>query len=329
VAFAALAGVSFGVAALVRPTNLVLIVPALVAMPIAARTCGAFAAGALPCAIVLAIYQRWAYGHALESGYGDLSSTFTLGVIGRSLAHYARWLPRLASWLVVVAPVALWSARFAQWRLIVAAWVLVIFGVYAAYPVTSEAWWTIRFALPAFPPLIIASMAGLREIASRIPNARLEPVEGRAISRAPAQARRSQVIIAIASAVVIALVGLAMLSSPQFEEHRRMKDGERIYQDALTVMAADPSLSSAVLMVQMTGAANYHAPDLRFIRYDEVSPAAWTALRRWQSTTDTPIGAALFPFEREEIFGRGVQRFPCNWQSRGAYLYVTFWVCPP
>jgi hypothetical protein len=324
-AFAALAGASVGIATLVRPTNALLIVPAMLAMTIDGRDSGAsesagrrhaaFAAGALPFAIGLGAYQRWAYGHALESGYGDLSSTFAIAVVGRTLLHYVRWLPAVASWLVLAAPVAWFSSRepLARWRIVLAAWLLVVFGIYAAYPVTSEAWWTLRFVLPAMPPLVILSLAGVREI----------------VSAATVRLRSSSAIAAATSLAIVAAAVALELRSPEFDAHRRMKDGERVYRDALAVMTTDAALESAVLMVQMTGAANYYDPDLRFIRYDEVSPDGWAALRRWQASSGTPIGAALFPFERDEIFAPGKPRFPCNWQSRGAYLYVTFWVCPP
>ncbi len=304
---AVLAGVSVGIAMLVRPTNLLLMLPIAVALPFAIRSYAAFATGALPFALFVTIYQTWAYGHPLESGYGDVSVAFSLTHVSRTAAHYLIWLPRLASWLLLCAPAALWAWRGERrrWTWIATAWIAVVFGVYSAYPVTSEAWWTLRFVLPAFPPLIIAAVTGVRELS------------------------RTRLVAGALAVCAVAICTLLLVRSPQFDAYRSMKDGEHAYGEALRVMAMDPSLSSTVLMVQMTGAANYYAPQMRFVRFDELSPAMWEALRRWQSISRQSIGAALFPFERDQLFGDRDPRFPCEWQPRGSYVHITFWQCPP
>lgn len=123
--------------------------------------------------------------------------------------------------------------------------------------------------------------------------------------------------------------GAALVRSPQFEVYRTVKTGEGVYRDALKLRALERPSSVPVLMVQMTGAANYYVPGLRFLRYDALSPGAWQALRTWQATANVAIDAALFPFERDELFGDARTPLPCRWQSRGYYRHVTFWECPP
>jgi hypothetical protein len=313
--YAVLTGVCLGTATLVRPTCVLLLAPALVALPAASTAYARFAAGAVPFAIVLVVYQRWAYGHAFESGYGALSVAFSTTWIAPTLRHYAQWLPRLASWLVLFAPGAVWAWRggLAPWRAIAVVWIVAIFGVYAAYPVTSETWWALRFVLPAFPILIVASIAGLREGLG-------------AVARS-AKAAVPHGVWHAAGAAAVAAAAIALVRTPQFGAFAEMKDGERVYQDALKVLAIDSRPSTPVLMVQMTGAAAYYAPDLRFLRFDEIAPAHWAALRRWQSAAGVPIAAALFPFERDQVIGN--PRFACIWQSRGSYRHVTFWSCAP
>ena len=313
-AYAVLAGASLGIATLVRPTNVLLLLPAVAALPRAIRRYGGLVAGALPFAGFLIFYQSWTYGHPFASGYGDLSSTFSMAQIGPSLAHYIRWLPRLASWLIVLAPVAVWAWRgeLVRWRLVTGAWAAVVLGIYAAYPVTSEAWWALRFVLPAFPPLIIASLAGLQELARVLAR------------RVPAR----DMTIDVAAFAAAALAVLLLVRAPEFGAFRSVKGSEAVYRNALQILSVSEPSPAAVLMVQMSGAANYYAPHLRFVRYDELSGSAWQAIRRWQADTHAVVGAALLPFEWEQVL-RGDVLLPCAWTPRGRYRDVTFWACLP
>jgi hypothetical protein len=238
-------------------------------------------------------------------------------MVPQSLRHYLAWCPQLASWLVVFLPAAAWAWRgaLARWRLVAAAWILATLGTYAFYVLTSEAWWYMRFVLPGFPILIVGGLAGLRAIAQglarRIPNPRAERALGAAVF-----------------AVVLLSAG-ALFRSPLFDAHRSLKAQERVYRDALSMIAIGGEPRQPVLMSQMSGAANYYRPDLRFLRFDVLTPQAWEAIRRWQRQQRQPIGAALFEFERDRVVGGAVPALPCTWQPRGHYLNVTFWECPP
>src|SRR5262249_8655772 len=152
-----------------------------------------------------------------------LSSAFSLSYVWPTLLHYARWLPRIASWLVLLAPGAAWAWRGerAGWRTIALSWVAAVFGGYAAYPGTSQAWWTVRFVLPALPILIVASIAGLREAC-------------RALARRLPQPHAVWHAI---GAAVVALAAVALVRTPEFGAFGDMKEGERVYQDALKVLA--------------------------------------------------------------------------------------------
>ena len=312
--FAAAAGLSLGIAALVRPTNALLIVPMAAAIPLTIRHYAAFGAGGLPVAVFVLLYQARAYGHPFASGYPAPSAALSLMNLWPSLVHYLRWLPRLASWLMVCAPAALagWIGPLQRWRTVFALWLLVLFGVYACYPVTSETWWSLRFVLPAFPPIIIASLVGLREASAAI-------------------ARRTH-LRAISIAIPIVGVGVAiaaLLGSEQFAAHRQWKNSERLYPDALKILALERPRYAATLTLQMSGAANYYAPALHVLRYDTLSTERWTAIRAWQARERVPVGAVLFGDEVDWFFDSTRLRFPCRWESRGRYRHVTFWECPP
>jgi hypothetical protein len=133
-----------------------------------------------------------------------------------------------------------------------------------------------------------------------------------------------------AAAFALVLLSVAgLIANPLFDAHRSVKAGERIYRDALTMIAIGEDSPQPMLMMQMSGAANYYRPGMRYLRYDLLSPQAWLAIREWQRRQRLAIGAALFDFERDRPLGPGGLTLPCDWQPRGHYLTVTFWDCPP
>jgi hypothetical protein len=313
------AGSALGIAVLVRPTNLVAAVAIAAAMPWTRRHLRWCAAGLLPPALFLATYQTVAYGHPLASGYGDVTTAFSWAHVGPSLRHYAQWIPVLFSPLVLAAPLAwrAWRGELAPWRRITIAWAAVFFGTYAFYYHTAETWWYLRFVLPGMPPILIAALAALqhaqRRIAARVPSRR------RALA---------SVLAGAACAAVFALAVVRHASGPPFEAYRQVRGDERIYRDALRWMAIQRADDGPVLMVQLSGAANYYAPGLRFLRYDRLTPEGWTSIRRWQRQTGRPVRAALAPFEQDELFGSEGTRFECDWRPQGTYRWVSFWECP-
>jgi hypothetical protein len=129
-----------------------------------------------------------------------------------------------------------------------------------------------------------------------------------------------------AAVVVTSLVGL--VRQPVFDAFRQVRADERVYRDVLKWMVVDGIAGAPVLMVQMTGAANYYEPGLRFLRFDRLSPEAWRALRDWQQQHGRPIHAALALVERERS-GPASTLPPCDWRPRSRYRWATFWECPP
>jgi hypothetical protein len=312
-----LAGVSLGIATLVRPMSLVLILPVLAAMTLSAGFCVRLATGGLPFAVFVLAYQAWAYGSPLRSGYDRVWSAFGWHAVLQSLSHYVTWCPRLASWLVVLVPAAAWTwqGRYSRWRLVGAAWIVATFGTYAFYALTSETWWYMRYVLPGFPVLIIAGLAGLRAVALAAASWIGRPWAGRTIGLA-------------AFAVLLLSAGL-LARDPLSAAYRATKAGERVYPDTIRIISADKGSSEVVLMSQLSGAANYYAPGMPFLRYDALKSESWLAVRRWQRDEQAVIKAALFGFETDRMFGMTGPLLPCNWHPRGHYRNVTFWECPP
>ena len=161
----AAAGFAFGMAVLVRPTNLLLlpVVALLVGRP---RGLLAAAAGGLPLAAGLALYQKILYHDPLRTGYGGVLDYFSRDDVVPSLRMYAAWIPRLLPLAVGLPLLALcpgWR-RDPLRRAALVLWALGLPLFYAFYDVTQEVWWCLRFILPAFPALILGSLAGIEAV---------------------------------------------------------------------------------------------------------------------------------------------------------------------
>ncbi len=126
----------------------------------------AFALATLPGCLAVAAINNWLYGSPFSSGYGDLSTLFSLSNVPTTLSRYGRWLidtqTPLASVSIIVlalAPQRVWpderARHGARLLAIVFAVVWALYAVYAAF----DAWWFLRFLLPSWPALCIGTAA--------------------------------------------------------------------------------------------------------------------------------------------------------------------------
>ncbi len=158
------AGAAFAVSVLVRPTNLLLVLPALVALAPHRRSWLAFVAGGVPGALFLAGYNHALYGRFLTTGYGDVSSLFAFKYVFTTLGHYALWIPVVASPLVLAA-VALPFLRVSRrTKALLLLWGGILPAFYAFYACTHEHWWYLRFILPSLPAAGLAAVLALQEV---------------------------------------------------------------------------------------------------------------------------------------------------------------------
>ena len=166
-------GVAAGVAILIRP-NLVPLAVVLAGYlawnrPDRWRTLAGFALGAAPACLVIGLLNQYWYGGPLHSGYGALGPLFRAAHLVPNLQRYPLWLvdsqtPVLA--LSVVAPFLVAPRRLAAALLVFAA---AVYGCYAFYA-PFDAWWFLRFLLPAFPALLALTAAAVVTLAARLPS---------------------------------------------------------------------------------------------------------------------------------------------------------------
>jgi 4-amino-4-deoxy-L-arabinose transferase-like glycosyltransferase len=161
---AALAGgLVAGTALIVRPNLLpVAAVAALVVFTRAGvrprnvlRTWIAYALGIAPFAVIIALLQKAMYGGPLTSGYGDLDFLFRVDHILPNLRRYPVWLVTTETPVIALAFAAPFAARDEKRRVCV--WLLAVagsvFACYVPYEV-FDAWWYLRFLLPAYPAML-------------------------------------------------------------------------------------------------------------------------------------------------------------------------------
>lgn len=174
---AALGGVATGAALLVRPNLAPL--AGVVALAVfcdrpvqpraVLRTWMMFAAALAPFVFLVALLQNAMYGSPLRSGYGSLGLLFKLEHVWPNLQRYPVWLLQTETPIVLVALLGPWLLRdpLARRRAVcLLAFVVAVFACYIPYEV-FDAWWYLRFVLPAYPALLVLTATVLTALLSR------------------------------------------------------------------------------------------------------------------------------------------------------------------
>ena len=165
---AAASGAAAGVAIAIRPNLVPLaLFPAVIAVwPLirtapraAVRRLAAFGLACLPFVLFVAWFYNHLYGSPLQSGYGDTGSIFSSANLRANLARYPRWLWDTQGPLVFLfllspllppgpEPASRWLRRM------LFGFAGAVFACYVWY-LPFDAWWFLRFLLPAFPVMFV------------------------------------------------------------------------------------------------------------------------------------------------------------------------------
>jgi hypothetical protein len=304
-AWAGAAGLAMAAAVLVRPTNVLVLVPVALCLGVAWRSWLALIVGAVPGAALLVTYNLAAYGSAVTTGYGDMSRQFGAVNVFPSLRNYVTWLPVLLTPVGVLAfGLPLLARRAGRTAIVLAAWASCFLVFYAVYYFTQEAWWSLRFLLPAFPPLIVGALWVGRASVQR----------WRAATRHP----RAMMIAGITCALLLMAHNGFWVRRLRALEFGR---GERVYLETASWMSRHVPSNAVVLAMQVGGALFY---------YTEFPVVDWQTgtgqLRRLEAhllATNRPLYAVLFPYEVEER--KALERIPGRWEPAGRVRDVTVW----
>ncbi len=283
------AGLAFVIGCLVRPTNALLLLPLAFALPMTAAVLARFAVGAAPVLAFALGFNHFVYGHALQTGYGSsVASEFALSFFRRRFNHYTHWLGRTftpllpLAWIGVVAGRTRWRDRF-----LLLTWFLAFFVVFCCYR-HYDAWWYLRFMMPAFPALIIGAIVAVRPILRAF----------RVTVQWPARALNSPNLLPI-------LLLLFVLVGERREAMRQDVFGsageEAVYPRACRFAAERLPDNAIVLSFLMSGALEYYT-DLTYLRFDTMVPRR-TAKHLFLETTDQGYRwfALLHPAELDEF----------------------------
>jgi dolichyl-phosphate-mannose-protein mannosyltransferase len=211
-----------------------------------------FGLGALPFLAVILVMQNAMYGSPFTSGYGSLGLLFTADHIAPNLARYPVWLVTTHTPFVVLAlaaPFALAdrTARMRAWWLL--SFALVTFACYVAYTV-YDAWWFLRFLLPAIPPLIVlasaVTIAWLGRLSPRIRTAAL-------------------------AVLTVALVAFQIVTAADRAVFR-LRDLERRFRDGGDYVARKLPPNAVIFTTQQSGSIRFYAGRPTII-WDMLDPA--------------------------------------------------------
>ncbi len=258
-------GVATAMAVLLRPTNVVAF-PALALAFGSWRARGLWVAGAIPGALWQLGWSWRLYGSPFATGYGDMSTAFLAERVAPTLAHYAVELTVNLTpliWLCLALPGL--HGMEARRRWLLGLWAVAYLGFYVSYYYTVEAWWYLRFVLPAFPALAIAAAA---------------------VAEAWLPRRRW-----VAAFVVTVVLGNAVWQAGRLEVLATEADHRVFPQTTAWFRAEAPP--DAVVFAFETSAALFVETGLTVLRFDQVEPDVNERVARQALAAGRPVYAAL------------------------------------
>ena len=307
-AWAAVAGLAFGIGVLVRPTNLLVLAPLLFAVPSKPKAWLSFVAGGLPAAVFLLGYNAALFGSPWTTGYGSsITESLALANFPERARHYGYWLGRLLTPLVPIGWLALAADRRAavRDRLVLLSWFGAFFLFYCFYSV-YETWWYTRFLLPGVPAMILGALVVVRDLLLRGDR-----------SRPPRWA-------AIAAALLLAAGLFVELDFNDENRVHRFYKSERIYPRACEMARRRVPAGAVVASMQMSGALHYYTP-LTYAMWNWLLPDRFAVLRVSTESRGHRWYALLAPFEQEEFR----KNLPGDWREIDRAGDVALWELAP
>jgi 4-amino-4-deoxy-L-arabinose transferase-like glycosyltransferase len=306
--YAAASGLSFGLAVLVRPANVILVLPLALALPWSVPAAALFASGGLPCAAFLGAWNRSLYGGVFSTGYAGQvrEGAFGWGFFPERFPHYLGNVSLMLSPLIPFG----WLAASADGRIPGRdrAMLTIWFGSYLllySFWGPDHAWWYTRYLIPALPGLVIAAVLAARDLLRRI------------AERLPRLAPK------IAAAFLV-LVAAAETWSYRTWRPLRIANGERVFPDACELAARNAGGPAVVLSMQFSGALAYYTRTTP-VRWDCLRPGDFAVIVEHAKRKGYGVLALLHDTEATEA----VQQAPGEWTFLGRIQTATLWRLGP
>lgn len=296
-----LAGAAVGIAVLLRPTNLIVMLPVLFIFRASWRPWALLILGGLPFALIQIAYNIRAYGKILTTGYGDISSLLQSEYVAHNSVHFATWIPQLLSPGISLALGIPWLLRYYP-RLIPAmlAWIIGIITFYSFYYHSGETWWYLRFILPIFPFLILAALMVGQRLTDylRFPWLR----------------------------IALPLILLCGALSYLYRLNQQLNvtavlPADKAYYDTNKWLLKNAPENAIMLAMQASGSLHYYTK-FPLVRYDLVSPEKFALICQSAREHGQPLYAPLFPFEIDEVV---TAKMGGTWEKVATVDYITIW----
>jgi hypothetical protein len=165
---------------------------------------------------------------------------------------------------------------------LLSSWVIVFAAFYCVYQNTHEAWWYLRFLLPAAPALVVGAALVLRMLLARTAN-------GREISGSP-----------VAFAVALALVASSSIWWARSLGAMRAGEEELRYGFLADWMRANLPPDAVCLAMQTSGSVYFYS-HFTILRWDQIGKADVPSVMAAVSRAKRPLYAILFPYEVAQI----------------------------
>jgi len=231
-----------------------------------------FAAGVAPAVIVIGWLNARLYESPFTSGYGATADLYSLQHVAANVRNYASWLAEIETPIVALAAVYLAIPSIGQppplrgARLLAGGTMAAMVLSYAFYQ-PFDVWWYLRFLLPRWPVMMLATAAAIDGIACRVQRSASRPAF---------------------AAVVMATVVLALVA-----HHLRVAAArglfdlgrtERKYVDVARWVADHTEPDGVILSHQHSGSLRLYAGRLT-LRFDILEPEWLDRALSWLQST--------------------------------------------
>ena len=307
------AGAALGVAILIRPAALLLLLPLAFALDWRTKTLAKFVVGGLPFAVLFATWNRAAHGGVLDLGAaGQVAGELALANAIPRLRHYTHWLLVQLSPLVPLGWLGVAVDRRVPFR--DRAMLLLWFAPFLLYASLCgspfEEWWHTRTLLPAVTALILGALLVVRDLLRLLP----EP-EDRPRLRLPA---------------LVAILLLTLVAVAEWRSYTRFRPleaakGEAVIAEASRALAAKTEGGKAIVVAtEFSGALRYYT-EMIPVRWDRITPEDFALLREKAREKGYRIFAMLLPEEAEAARAHA----PGSWVPIGGGKKAEVWELEP
>ena len=297
-----LAGAAVAVSVLLRPTNIMIMLPVAICLGLSPRRWLYLCLAGVPGAVFTVIHNKALYGGAFTTGYGAIWTAFSPEYVPDTLRAYAQWIPALFTPVaVLVVALPFLSAGHGRRAAVLVSWAILCPAFYVSYYCTHETWWYERFNLPSVPAMVLGGLLVLQALGRR-------------------WLKRPSALVAWAAAVLI--LANSFVWSYHFDA-LSIGRGERNYRHLSDWLMKNLPPESILGVMQASGAVYYYTP-FALVRWDNLMEGGYAKVAKAAQAAHRPLYAVLFPFEKDQAL---TERMPGAWTRVGAYRDITIWRC--